>query len=760
MKSAIRQINTETQSRKVTTNKVPSCFSSCLRAFVVQIFIFSAAAQPANYTWKNVKVVAGGFIPNIIFSPLEKGLAYCRTDIGGCYRWDDAQKKWLPLTDFLKESNYFGGESIALDPVDPNTVYTAAGMYSNEPAAMLRSRDRGKTWSVFPVSFRMGGNEDGRGVGERLAVDPNDPKILYFASRHEGLWKSTDSAEHWQQVESFPLKGLGNPSRGQRTHTGLSFVIFDSTSNSRGSASKTIFVASADPGEHHLFRSDDAGATWSAIPSEPEKSLLPLRTALNDAGTLYITYANNAGPNGATAGAVFKLNTKTNEWTDITPDKGPDRNKGGYCGIALDRQHPNTLAVSTLNHWHPVDTIYRSTDGGNTWHEISEKAQREVSISPYLFWGDKQPKLGWWMAAFAIDPFDGNHTVYATGAAMYETHDFSNTSEDQPTHWSVWADGIEETAIITLLSPSAGPHLLSGFGDIGGFTHDDLDTSPPQGMHSNPIFNNTNTLDYAGQKPDVIVRSGQPHDQQPSLAYSEDSGHTWSPLAVSQTQGQQSGRFRSTPAIITSADGSTFMLMTRPPTISRDRGKTWSPVTGLPNGARPIADRANPNSFYALDFSTGHFFTSSDTGATFTQTDSQGLPDTRPDQPTSREAAWPLIATLDKPGDLWFVSKQALFHSSDAGKTFAKLDPNLQIETISFGKPPSGSDYPTIFAIATMNNLKSIFRSTDTGKTWLRINDDEHQYGTRFRCISGDPRIFGRVYVGTDGRGILYADPK
>jgi xyloglucan-specific exo-beta-1,4-glucanase len=42
--------------------------------------------------------------------------------------------------------------------------------------------------------------------------------------------------------------------------------------------------------------------------------------------------------------------------------------------------------------------------------------------------------------------------------------------------------------------------------------------------------------------------------------------------------------------------------------------------------------------------------------------------------------------------------------------------------------------------------------------TWLRLNDDQHEYGRRYRVIAGDPRIFGRVYVGTDGRGIVYGD--
>src|SRR5947207_6051412 len=147
----------------------------------------TVGAEP--YIWKNVKVVAGGYIPGAGFSRAEKGLAYCRTDIGGCYRWDEATENWIPLTDFLGESNYFGGESIAADPIDPSIVYIAAGMYSSERAAMLRSRDRGKTWDIFPVTFRMGGNEDGRGLGERLAIDPGANHILLFASRHEGLWK-------------------------------------------------------------------------------------------------------------------------------------------------------------------------------------------------------------------------------------------------------------------------------------------------------------------------------------------------------------------------------------------------------------------------------------------------------------------------------------------------------------------------------------------------------------------------------------------
>jgi xyloglucan-specific exo-beta-1,4-glucanase len=51
-----------------------------------------------------------------------------------------------------------------------------------------------------------------------------------------------------------------------------------------------------------------------------------------------------------------------------------------------------------------------------------------------------------------------------------------------------------------------------------------------------------------------------------------------------------------------------------------------------------------------------------------------------------------------------------------------------------------------------------IFRSTDEGRNWLRIDDSMHHYGF-VGVISGDPKVFGRVYLGTNGRGIPYGDP-
>jgi photosystem II stability/assembly factor-like uncharacterized protein len=714
-----------------------------------------------------VKVVAGGFVPGIEFSTKEQGLAYCRTDIGGAYRWDNSASKWIPLQDAIGESNYFGAETLALDPSDANNVYIGGGMYDNEKAAVLRSNDKGNTWDIVPVPFTMGGNMDGRGVGERMAVDPNDNKILFYGTRHDGLWSSGDAGKTWKKVDAFPLKGIARviSATGYRPpkDAGLSFVVFDAHSAAAGSPSSIIYVGSADRGSAngiagpHLFVSADSGKTWAAVPRAP-KDLMATRAEIDNDGNLYVCFNNGFGPNGVTKGQLWKLNTKNGEWTNITPVKPPDA-PGGYGGLALDRQHPGTLAVSTLNHWSPVDDVWRSTDGGATWKDIRDKSVREAAISPYLIWGEAKPKLGWWMAALAIDPFDSNHAAYGTGATIWGTHDFANVSSDQPTHWSPWADGIEETAIIDIISPPAGAHLISAFGDIGGFTHDDLDVSPAKGMSSNPMFNNTYSLDYAGKNPTVIVRSGDAHGEGGAkLGYSEDGGESWKPLPPPPPI--ETGRPRGWGVgdiLLVSADGSTILHVSPGGVrFTKDRGLTWTASTGLPAGARPVADRVNPQKFYAVDLKKPQMLVSNDGGATFAAVAGSGLP--QMNAGGFGENSSRLSATLDKEGDLWLIAGRKLYHSNDGGATFQQPANSPQAIAIGFGMPASGKDYPAIYVAGTLNNLTAIFRSDDAGASWVRINDDQHQYGTRFRCISGDPRIYGRVYVGTDGRGILYGD--
>ena len=161
------------------------------------------------YTWKNVQFVGGGFVDGIVFHPTAKGICYCRTDMGGAYRRNPETLRWEPLLDWVSyaDLNLMGVESIALDPSDPDKLYLACGTYTNPrtpDGVILRSNDMGATFQRTDVPFKMGGNEDGRGNGERMAVDPDNGNTIYLGTRLAGLWKSADGAVSWKKVEGFP----------------------------------------------------------------------------------------------------------------------------------------------------------------------------------------------------------------------------------------------------------------------------------------------------------------------------------------------------------------------------------------------------------------------------------------------------------------------------------------------------------------------------------------------------------------------------
>ena len=79
-------------------------------------------------------------------------------------------------------------EAVATDPVNPDNLYIAAGMYTNEwdpdNGTLLISHDRGDTFpTAVPFPFKFGGNMPGRGLGERLVVDPNNVTVCFIHSR-------------------------------------------------------------------------------------------------------------------------------------------------------------------------------------------------------------------------------------------------------------------------------------------------------------------------------------------------------------------------------------------------------------------------------------------------------------------------------------------------------------------------------------------------------------------------------------------------
>ncbi|MFE2693105.1 1,4-beta-glucanase [Streptomyces mirabilis] len=714
------------------------------------------AATP-SYRWRNAVIGGTGFITGVLFHPAVRGLAYARTDIGGAYRWDERAARWAPLTDHLgwDDWNLLGVESLAVDPAHPDRLYLALGTYAQAWAgngAVLRSEDRGASWTRTDLNVKLGANEDGRGAGERLLVDPRDGATLWLGTRHDGLLKSTDRGATWAGVSAFPAKAN---SAGQ----GITFLV---------AAGRAVYAGWGDgdgtTGTANLYRTSD-GTTWEAVPGQPSGTAakVPLRAAYDRlTRELYVTYGDAPGPGGQSDGSVHKLRTATGKWTEVTPVKPGGTTAGGtahalssgggsadtfaYGGVATDARRAGTVVVSTNNRWADGDTVFRSTDGGRTWASLKDVAVFDVSETPFLDWGEDQPKFGWWIQALALDPYDSKHLVYGTGATLYGTRDL--------THWAPRIRGLEETSVIQLISPPVGEaHLISASRDIGVMYHERLTASPSRGMATNPVFGSATGIAQAAAKPSYVVRTGW--GDHGNGAYSPDGGRTWAPFTA------QPDIAKNAPGpIATSADGGTLLWSfvhwdgtKYAAHRSADNGATWSEVSSFPKGATPVADPADPTLFYAYDTDTGTLYASTDSGLAFTAR-AGGLP--------SGDSQFQLVAAPGRSGDLWLSVKwNGLYRSVDGGASFSKVASCRASYTLGFGKAAEGSDgggYPAIYQVGSTETITAAYRSDDEAKTWVRINDDQHQWGWTGQSIAGDPRVYGRVYLATNGRGIQYGE--
>ncbi|KAL4872307.1 hypothetical protein BDV12DRAFT_153545 [Aspergillus spectabilis] len=776
-----------------------------------------------DYDLNPVVVSGGGYITGIIGHPTEKDLLYTRTDIGGTYRWDANGDKWIPLNDFISgaDENLLGTESIALDPTDPNRLYLAQGRYlSSENSAFFVSDDRGETFDVFPAPFLMGANELGRNNGERLAVNPFKTEELWMGTRTAGLMKSGDRARTWTNVTNFPdaaTNGVGiyfvifDPRHEGTIYVGVGVPNGLYYTKDSGETWESV------PGQPTEW---DEGVLVFPEETPPlSTGPQPMKAVLAANGALYVTFADAPGPYGATYGGVYVYNTTSSEWVNITPNAEnsyppPFADQafpaGGFCGLSVDAKDPDTLVVVSLDRdpGPALDSIYLSHDGGKSWkdvsqlstppgsggywgHPIEDAAFKDGTPVPWLSfnWGPQWggygapspirglTKFGWWMTAVLIDPSNSDHVLYGTGATIWATDDLSSVDKNKSPDWYIQAEGIEESVALALASPNGGPsHLLTGLGDIHGYRYGDLDV--PQPMFDLPVFSNLNALDWAGQKPKTIIRAGPcGHNYTDGCglaAYSADGGSSWIKFATCIPGIEVGTPNPGTIAIDASGKHIVWSsaMTTYWPTLqaitprtnesgpycTTDLGKTWISPTGF-NAQSPniSADRVQPRTFYS--FTDAHWYLSTDGGLSYRSYKAKevGLP--------AYPGAIP-IANFNKAGEIWLaLGDLGIYHTRNFGRRWTKVTGRgVAARHLTIGAGASRSSKPALYIVgkATSRGPLSedgVYRSDDNGKSWVRVNDEEHQYGG-VGMIQGDPRVYGRVYLGTGGRGIVYADIK
>jgi len=698
----------------------------------------AAAQNAAGYTWNTVPMGGGGFVTGIVPAKSAAGVVYARTDVGGAYRWDSGASAWVPLLDWVSQDDQglLGVDALAVDPKNAANVVLLAGTsyLSNGKTAILRSTNYGQTWTVTDVSaqFKTHGNGYGRQSGERLAFDPGSSNILYAGTRYDGLFRSTDSGATWTRMSSLNVTATPNGN-------GVDLVLPDPTSVVNGVAQRLIVgvsrYGSAGP---NLYRSDNAGQTFHAVGGAPG-NLMPQRGAFDGQGNLYLTWANGAGPGGIDGtqpqnqGAVLKYNVQSGSWTNVSPNGMTTP----FSGVSVDAANPNRIIVSTLGIYWPQwkgsdgkdaygDRIFLSSDGGGSWTDLvagGAKATGGVDWSA--------DATIHWAGTVVFDPFDGRRAWVTSGNGIFKATDLGAA---RPT-WTFDVKGLEETVVLGLASVPGGP-VISAIGDYDGFRHYNTFT---YGQRLQPTMGTTTGLAIAGGNPSVLARAGS------AVQVSLNGGVDWFSGGASKGAHGQVALSANGGVLLHTPEGSAVTYR------SVNNGASWTAVNNLNVAdANVVGDPYNANLFYAYDRTNGKFWASYDGGVNFYNVGN--LP------------AWGNARIRVAPGiggDIWVpLVGQGLVRSTNSGTSFTKIDGVTECRGIGFGKAKPGSSYPTVYIWGVVGGVRGLFRSTDTGATWLRINDWAHQYGADGSVVAGDMNTYGVVYMSTLGRGLAVGRPQ
>jgi hypothetical protein len=494
-----------------------------------------------------------------------------------------------------------------------------------------------------------------------------------------------------------------------------------------------------------LYKSSNGGSSWSLVPGAP-LGVLPQRGQIGPDGNLYITFSQPAtyngttfyGPDGLQGGQVWKYNISAGIWTSITPvNDSNGASNYGFSGLSVDPVHPGVVAVMTIDRYDGHgEALFRTANGGASWVDTTMTATFSGRIG----------STGNWAGVY-LDPFNTNHAFTTYGGGVWETNNLGTAVSGGVANFASSVNGIEEVGIAAIASTTPTQYgsipVLTGAWDVCGYAHISLTSSPTS--YTNPTCSKVTGLDWAKNNPAFVVRveeSGWSQDNPKHYgAISYNGGYSWTPF------GNQAGSTTGGGDVAVAADGSAILWSPEDiaPVVSNSQSYNWTSLGAtLPKGTKIAADGYNASNFFAYDPATSRFFTSTNSGVSWTVS-ATGL------------TQWgnQIVAPFGRPCDIWLATWNGLYHNTGCGWGAWPAPSSAVTATTSvgFGKAAPGQYYPTIYMAGTVNGITGLFRSTDIGVTWVKISDSAHQYAG-FGVVSGDPKTFGTVYVA--GRGLVY----
>ena len=757
----------------------------------------AADSIESSMDWDTLNIAGGGFVSGIITGDDQM---YARTDVGGAYRYDYEQKKWVQLLDFLNEADrgFLSVDAMCVDPNDDNTLYLLCGCayFSDARTAIFRSRDAGETFEEIDVTdlIQVHGNGYGRQCGESIAVDPDNPDIIYCGgdatAGTSGLIMSEDGGDTWKAVDGYGKLDLFEYEINWPTWTEhkakTTAEKYDGGANGVSTVTITdgkVFVGTSIKGKANLHVAEVGSDDFQPLNENLPTEQMPSRINLDADGNLLITYINGLMFDRGT-GYAYKYNPKTDELKDITPTEGSGSNAKklnvGYGAVTSDKNDANKLVATTCAQWYSQswtadawerdaiawgDRFFKSEDGGETWTEMTPGNTAYWSgplIADYLQDGGHswiRDKAIHWSGCIALDPRNSDQFWVVSGNGVFTCE---NTWAECPTIRFA-ADGIEEVVSLDFIS-RPGKDPVSVIGDYDGFYHNADGTATQLTPSMNKLTSTTAStagIAYCPANPDVMVRLSEGS----AMGYYTTDGTTWQELPNIPCSGAKA-------AINQLEDGTYRILVSSSGKISYtdDFGKTWSTASTSDSLSSTIwmcVDEKNPQYVYAYGYyyNSSYFYSkpapditdaryvlmvSDDYGKTF----KNGQTICQYDQ---CDGAY-RIAYLDEGTFAIAAGYYGAYLVTDYGKTVTKMDGVSYCKTMGYGAAQKDGDPYTLYMYGKPadSDPEGIYRSTDCGKSWVLINQNHLYGGTgNGNYLVGDMNTFGTVYMSTVGCGIV-----
>ena len=193
----------------------------------------------ANTNWQTLKVGAGGYVRNLDIAP--DGTMVGRTDTYGAYLWNGTQ--WVQLVTSAsmpaafvaanQDQGILGQGVYEIQIADSNTQI----FYMMYDGYVLKSTNQGTTWTqtsfaqVNPNSS-ANPNDSFAQYGQKMAIDPNNPNIVYVGTELNGLFVTTNGGTTWSSVTQVPASVVSSGSS-----PGFTGILFDPASVASSTAS-------------------------------------------------------------------------------------------------------------------------------------------------------------------------------------------------------------------------------------------------------------------------------------------------------------------------------------------------------------------------------------------------------------------------------------------------------------------------------------------------------------------------------------------